>query len=149
MRSIKTKRAALVLSFSLTALCYCELAHAQRVDTLAPQVRKYLKVSTPKVVLEHVQIIDGTGAPPSPDQNIYIEGGNRSREREIAAGSDIILLLTIFHIYMFSLYFIASKDAHCQLFQGQQRPDLTRPSPRRHLRAPSRASISERSSGLI
>jgi hypothetical protein len=37
------------------------LTQAQVVDALAPQVLKYLKVSTPKVVLEHVQIIDGTG----------------------------------------------------------------------------------------
>jgi imidazolonepropionase-like amidohydrolase len=64
-----------ILCFSVTALCFCKLADAQRVDTLEPQVRKYLRVGTPRVVLEHVQIIDGTGAPPSPDQNIYIEDG--------------------------------------------------------------------------
>jgi len=52
-----------------------ELAYAQRVDALGPQVRKYLRVSTPKVVLEHVQIIDGKGAAPISDQNISIEGG--------------------------------------------------------------------------
>jgi imidazolonepropionase-like amidohydrolase len=74
-----------ILNFGLTALFYCELAAAQRVDTLGPQVRNYLRVSTPKVVLEHVQIIDGTGAPPSPDQNIYIEDGKISG---ISAGAD-------------------------------------------------------------
>src|SRR6202022_1960637 len=57
----------------------------QRVDALGPGVLKYLRVRTPKVVLEHVQIIDGTGAPPSPDQNIYIEGGKISG---ISAGAD-------------------------------------------------------------
>jgi imidazolonepropionase-like amidohydrolase len=59
----------------LAAVSHSELAAAQRVDSLAPQVRKYLAVSTPKVVLEHVQIIDGTGGPPRPDQNIDIEDG--------------------------------------------------------------------------
>ena len=38
-------------------------------------MRKYLRLSTSKVVLEHVQIIDGTGAAPTRDQNILIEGG--------------------------------------------------------------------------
>ena len=55
------------------------------MDTLGPQVRKYLKVGTPKVVLEHVQIIDGTGGPPAPDQNLYIEAGKIAR---ISAGAD-------------------------------------------------------------
>jgi imidazolonepropionase-like amidohydrolase len=63
------------LVFTVAALSHSELAYAQRVDVLGPQVRKYLSVSTPKVILEHVQIIDGTGIAPSPDQNISIEGG--------------------------------------------------------------------------
>jgi imidazolonepropionase-like amidohydrolase len=57
------------------ALSYVERADAQRVDTLGPEVRKYLRVSTSRVVLEHVQIIDGTGAAPTRDQNILIEAG--------------------------------------------------------------------------
>ena len=64
-----------ILGFGVLALCCGQLAEAQRLDALGPQVRKYLKVTTPKVVLEHVQIIDGTGAPASPDQNLYIEDG--------------------------------------------------------------------------
>jgi imidazolonepropionase-like amidohydrolase len=58
----------------------------QRVDVLGPEVRKYLRVSTPKVVLEHVQIIDGTGAAPSPDQNISIAGGKITA---ISPGADV------------------------------------------------------------
>ncbi len=61
------------------------LAHAQGVDALGPEVRKYLRVSTPGVVLEHVRIIDGTGAAPVPDQNITIEG---RRIVAISAGAD-------------------------------------------------------------
>ena len=59
----------------LAVLSYSGPARAQRMEALGPEVRKYLRVNTPKVILEHVQIIDGTGAAPSPDQNIYIAGG--------------------------------------------------------------------------
>ncbi len=45
------------------------------VDALSPQVRKYVKVGTARVILAHVEIIDGTGAPPVADQNITIEAG--------------------------------------------------------------------------
>lgn len=85
MKRVQFNVLLVTLSFSLTALCCCEIAAAQRVDSLGPRVRKYLQVSTPKVVLEHVQIIDGTGAPPSADRNIYIEDGKISR---ISAGAD-------------------------------------------------------------
>ena len=53
--------------------------------TLAPEVRKYLRVSTPKVILEHVEIVDGTGAAPIWDQNIYIENGKIAA---ISGGAD-------------------------------------------------------------
>ena len=62
-----------------------EFANAQRIDALGRQVRKYLHVDTPKVILEHVQIIDGTGAAPSPDQNISIADGKIAA---ISAGAD-------------------------------------------------------------
>jgi thioredoxin-dependent peroxiredoxin len=45
------------------------------VNALGPGVRKYLRVSTAKAILEHVQIIDGTEAAPVPDQNISIATG--------------------------------------------------------------------------
>jgi imidazolonepropionase-like amidohydrolase len=64
----------------LTLLCLVTLWHsgpaqAQRLETLGQEVRKFLRVSTPKVVLEHVYVIDGTGASPRSDQNIVIENG--------------------------------------------------------------------------
>src|SRR5437016_3483014 len=46
----------------LAALWSSGPANAQRIDALGPRVRKYVSVSTSRVVLEHVQIIDGTGA---------------------------------------------------------------------------------------
>jgi imidazolonepropionase-like amidohydrolase len=78
------RRASLPLLF-LAALSCSELALAQRLDALGPPVRKYVSVSTPKVVLEHVLIIDGTGAAPVPDQNISIEDG---RITAISPGAD-------------------------------------------------------------
>ena len=44
-------------------------------DSLGPEVRKFVRVDAPKIVLEHVEVIDGTGAAPRLDQNITIEGG--------------------------------------------------------------------------
>jgi len=60
-------------------------SNAQRIDALAPQVRKYVSVITPRVILEHVEIIDGTGAEPIADQNVYIEGG---KIKAITNGAD-------------------------------------------------------------
>jgi hypothetical protein len=37
---------------------------------LAPQVQRYLKMNAPHVILEHVDVIDGTGAPPLRDRNV-------------------------------------------------------------------------------
>ncbi|HYL73421.1 MAG TPA: amidohydrolase family protein [Bryobacteraceae bacterium] len=68
------------------ALSFSELAYGQRVDALGPEVRKYLSVSTAKVILEHVQIIDGTGAAAVPDQNITIE---RGKITAITPGADL------------------------------------------------------------
>ena len=59
---------------SLAMLC-SYIARAQQSGTLSPQVRKYVSVSTPKVILEHVELIDGTGAAVVADRNISIEGG--------------------------------------------------------------------------
>jgi imidazolonepropionase-like amidohydrolase len=78
-----------VLLSAWLLLPYSPPTYAQRADaqgpTLGPEVRKYLRVSTPKVILEHVQIIDGTGAAPVRDQNIYIESGKITA---ITAGAD-------------------------------------------------------------
>ncbi|HEV8436444.1 MAG TPA: amidohydrolase, partial [Thermoanaerobaculia bacterium] len=44
-----------------------------------------IRVSTPRVVLEHVNVIDGTGAPAQPDRNVVIENG---RIAAITPGAD-------------------------------------------------------------
>jgi len=60
-------------------------AAAQRPDSLSAAVRSVLRVSTPRVILEHVNVIDGTGAAAVADRNITIENG---RITAIAAGKD-------------------------------------------------------------
>ena len=67
-------------------LWLCPLAaHAQAVEALQPPVRRYLKVTTPAVVLAHVAIIDGTGNPPLADRNLAIADGKISA---IGPGAD-------------------------------------------------------------
>lgn len=45
----------------------------------SPTVLRYLKVNAPTVVLTHVRIIDGTGAPAREDQTLTIEAGKIAR----------------------------------------------------------------------
>ena len=59
--------------------------NAQQADSLSALVQKYVRVTTPKVVLEHVRVIDGAGHPPVEDQNVVIE---RGKVTSIRAGSD-------------------------------------------------------------
>ena len=59
----------------VAALWHSQFVYGQTADVLRPEVSKYARVSTPGVILEHVRIIDGTGAPPKSDQNIAIEHG--------------------------------------------------------------------------
>ena len=49
--------------------------YAQQAAMLSPTVQKYVRVNTPRVVLQHVRVIDGTGQPPAEDQNLIIEQG--------------------------------------------------------------------------
>ncbi|HUK73883.1 MAG TPA: amidohydrolase family protein [Candidatus Bathyarchaeia archaeon] len=49
-------------------------AAAQRPE-LSKEVQHFVRVQAPKIVLTHVRIIDGTGAPAVEDQNVVIEGG--------------------------------------------------------------------------
>jgi imidazolonepropionase-like amidohydrolase len=79
-------RRTLLNSFALTVILCSGSVAAQRIDALGPEVLKVVRVGTPRVVLEHVEIIDGTGAPPVPDQNITIEGG---KIVAISAGADL------------------------------------------------------------
>src|SRR5277367_5724615 len=58
---------------------------AQQAASLSPFVQKYVRVGTPRVVLEHVRVIDGTGAPAIDDRNVIIEQGKITA---VVAGAD-------------------------------------------------------------
>ena len=75
----------LLILFILSLLCL-RIACAQRSDVLSPQIRKYVSVGMPKVILEHVELIDGTGAAAVADRNITIEGGKITA---ISPGADL------------------------------------------------------------
>lgn len=45
----------------------------------SPYLAKYIKVSAASVLLNHVRVIDGTGAAPMQDQAVLIEGGKITR----------------------------------------------------------------------
>ena len=49
-------------------------------------VQSYITVSTPRVVLAHVRVIDGAGHPAADDRNVVIE---RGKITAIAAGADV------------------------------------------------------------
>ena len=61
-----------ILTFVLAAFAATAL-QAQRGENTA--VSRYIKVPVGHVVLEHVRVIDGTGAEPLDDQAIVLRGG--------------------------------------------------------------------------
>jgi len=48
---------------------------AQRLEDLAPNVRQFVSVASSSVLIEHVRLIDGTGAPARDDMAVLIEDG--------------------------------------------------------------------------
>jgi imidazolonepropionase-like amidohydrolase len=135
-------RSRLILAATI-ALPFATL-HSQTA-TLSPDVLKYVKVSSPTVLLTHVRIIDGTGAAPLEDQSILINDGKIvSISKEIAArpGTQIIDLrnhtvipgLVGMHDH---LYYIARAD---EAADGSSEPPLIVPqmtftAPRMYLAA--------------
>jgi imidazolonepropionase-like amidohydrolase len=63
-----------LLIFSVFLLLSFQV-NAQQPTKLSPIVQKYVRVGSPRVVLEHVRVIDGTGQPPVEDQNVVVEQG--------------------------------------------------------------------------
>lgn len=56
-----------------------QVLQAQRPDSLGEEVRKYVALDTTAVALTHVLLVDGTGAPPRPDQTVIIQQGRITR----------------------------------------------------------------------
>jgi len=65
-----------ILRYALFVLCVTPFAaDAQPSPALAPDVRQFVSVDAPVVVLTHARVIDGTGAPARAEQTIVIERG--------------------------------------------------------------------------
>jgi imidazolonepropionase-like amidohydrolase len=62
------------------------LAAPAQPTELAKTVEEFVRVRSPRVVLAHVRVIDGTGAPAVDDRNVVIEGG---RIAAIERGADV------------------------------------------------------------
>lgn len=70
--------ASRILSCSFVLLLLSLTASAQNPE-LSQTVKEFVRVQAPKVILTHVRIIDGTGAPAVEDQNVVIEGERLAR----------------------------------------------------------------------
>jgi len=75
------KKSTLVLLLFLSTAAVC----AQTAGTLSPAVRAFVTVDAPAVVLTHVRVIDGTGAPAREDQTVVISGGRITALGEAAS----------------------------------------------------------------
>jgi imidazolonepropionase-like amidohydrolase len=64
----------LSLSVLLSLLTLVSL-HAQSAPSLSPLTQKYVRINSPRMILAHVRVIDGTGNPAVDDQNVVIEAG--------------------------------------------------------------------------
>src|SRR5579872_4939932 len=60
-----------IFSFALFAVT----AFAQAPNRFNPGIQPFVSVSDPVIALEHVRVIDGTGAPAAEDQTIVVDHG--------------------------------------------------------------------------
>ena len=76
------------LRVALRVLLSLVISAAVQAQTpeLSKAVQQFVRVGSPKVILTHVRIIDGTGAPAVDDQNIVIENGKIT---SISQGADV------------------------------------------------------------
>jgi imidazolonepropionase-like amidohydrolase len=72
LRALSHSRRA--LSFAAACILASSPLAAQR-PTLSANVRQYVAIDTPTVVLAHARVIDGTGAAPRSDQTIVVRDG--------------------------------------------------------------------------
>lgn len=70
-------------------------ASAQSASSLSPGVREYVRVSAAVVALEHVRVVDGTGAAPRENQTVVIANGRiqsitAAETATVHAGADVL-----------------------------------------------------------
>jgi imidazolonepropionase-like amidohydrolase len=84
----------LFLAMVLLGLCYMAV-RAQEKASFSPVTKNFISVDLPVVVLEHVRVIDGTGAAAVTDQTVVIENGmireiGKSASVSIPAGARVM-----------------------------------------------------------
>ncbi len=60
---------------TFAVLLCCAAVFAQPLNRFQPGIQPFVSVSDPVIALQHVRVIDGTGAAPSEDQTIVIDHG--------------------------------------------------------------------------
>jgi imidazolonepropionase-like amidohydrolase len=78
-------RLATVTALVVASTFFASAARAQQ-PKLSNTVQQYVRYSGPKIILTHVRVIDGTGAPAAADQNLTIENGKFTA---ITPGADV------------------------------------------------------------
>ena len=71
---------------AVLAVSLCVLSATAQTPVPGKSVKPFIRVDAAKVVLTHVRVIDGTGAPAVDDRNVVIEGGKISA---ILPGADV------------------------------------------------------------
>src|SRR5947209_7069456 len=66
------------------ALASCSYVQAQM---LSQEVKQFVKIDAPVVALEHVRVIDGTGAPAREDQTVVLGNGKIQSVGDAASAS--------------------------------------------------------------
>ncbi len=74
------------LSSTAVTVCFCVAVAAAQTPELSKEVQRFVRVQGPSIVLTHVRVIDGTGAPAVEDQNLFISDGKIAA---IQPGADI------------------------------------------------------------
>lgn len=84
-----------VAAVVLISLICAGAVQAQRAASMGQGVRNFVSMDAPVIVLTHVKVIDGTGAPARDDQTVVIDNGRisavgRSGQVQVPAGAQLL-----------------------------------------------------------
>ena len=80
----------------LLVLALLPVAAAAQSPSLSKEVKEFVSVDAPVVVLRHVRVIDGTGGAAKEDQSLVISGGRIEKiGTEVPAGMPVSLASSV------------------------------------------------------